>query len=104
MKVLTVDEVAKFLGIHRLTVYEKARKGEIPAVRVGRNWRILKEELESWLRKNIGKNKGAWKHSRRELKTHKPKQSRNSDPLLKVMGSCRSSGDLTNEIDKEIYK
>jgi excisionase family DNA binding protein len=41
--VLSTTEVAELLGIPRSTVYELARRGGLPARRVGRRWLFLRE-------------------------------------------------------------
>lgn len=41
----TVKEVAKELNVHRLTVINMIDRGEIAAVKVGRQWRIEEAEL-----------------------------------------------------------
>ena len=48
-QVMTVDEVAQYLGVVPDTVYRKARRGEIPAVKMGKMWRFPKETLDRWL-------------------------------------------------------
>ena len=49
-KLLTVEEVAAYLRINRETVVRKARKGEIPAVKIGyRSYRFHKEQIDEWL-------------------------------------------------------
>ena len=48
-RVMTVDEVAQYLGVVPDTVYRKARRGEIPAVKMGKMWRFPKETLDRWL-------------------------------------------------------
>jgi len=45
-EVMTVEEVAKYLGLSKPTVYKLARRGEIPAVKVGRSWRFHREAVE----------------------------------------------------------
>ena len=47
--IMTVDEVARYLGVVPDTIYRKARRGEIPAVKVGKMWRFPKETLDKWL-------------------------------------------------------
>jgi excisionase family DNA binding protein len=47
--VMTVTDVAEFLHIPVSTVYELARRGELPARRVGRTWRFLRPRLEEFL-------------------------------------------------------
>jgi excisionase family DNA binding protein len=43
--VLSTSEVAELLGIPRSTVHELARRGELPARRVGRRWVFLRDRL-----------------------------------------------------------
>ncbi len=47
---LTPDEAAAYLRVCRTTVYRLARAGQIPAVRVGGQWRFHKRDLYVWLR------------------------------------------------------
>lgn len=48
-KYLKVTEVAEFLRIGRTRAYELVSSGEIPSVRIGRNIRVSRKELERWL-------------------------------------------------------
>jgi excisionase family DNA binding protein len=43
--VLSTSEVAELLGIPRSTVHELARRGDLPARRVGRRWLFLRDRL-----------------------------------------------------------
>ncbi len=43
--VLSTSEVAELLGIPRSTVHHLARRGELPARRVGRRWLFLRDRL-----------------------------------------------------------
>lgn len=43
---LTLDEVATRLGVHVKTVRRQVREGRLPAVRVGRQYRVAAGELE----------------------------------------------------------
>ncbi len=47
--VLTAREVAELLHLPTSTVYDLARRGLIPAHRVGRAWRFVRQEIEQWL-------------------------------------------------------
>ncbi|MBI2855313.1 MAG: response regulator [Chloroflexi bacterium] len=49
-ELLTIKEAARYLRMNPLTVYRLASKGKVPAVKVGRHWRIHQERLEAWLR------------------------------------------------------
>lgn len=46
---LSTSELAKLLGISRIAVYKKIKKGEIKAIRVGRNFVIDKKDAASVL-------------------------------------------------------
>lgn len=39
----------QLLGLHPKTVQRMARRGEIPAIRIGRYWRFRASELNAWL-------------------------------------------------------
>ena len=41
----SVPEFAKKLGISRIAVFKKVKKGQIRAIRIGRNWAIPSDEL-----------------------------------------------------------
>jgi len=45
MEYLTVEEVAKSLKIHTNTVYKMCRQATIPAVKMGKEWRIDRHEF-----------------------------------------------------------
>lgn len=49
-EVLNVEQAAEFLGFSAYTVREKARAGEIPGRKVGREWRFFRQELLRWLK------------------------------------------------------
>ncbi len=44
-EVLTVKEVADYLRVSRVTIWRWCQQGTIPAWRVGRNWRIRRDDL-----------------------------------------------------------
>jgi excisionase family DNA binding protein len=45
-KYLTIEEVAKMLRLNKRTVYRLAVKGQIPAFKFGKSWRIDSARLE----------------------------------------------------------
>jgi len=45
----TPQEVADQLKVKRRTVTDWIRQGQLTGVRVGRNWRIKKEDLETFI-------------------------------------------------------
>ena len=46
---LTTEEVLAYLNVNLRTVYRLIKAGSIPAVRVGRQWRFRKRDLDKWL-------------------------------------------------------
>ena len=46
---LTTDQVLAYLKVDLKTVYRLAKTGKIPAVRVGRQWRFRKTDIDAWL-------------------------------------------------------
>jgi excisionase family DNA binding protein len=49
-EILNVEQAAEFLGFSPYTVREKARLGEIPGRKVGREWRFSREALLEWIK------------------------------------------------------
>jgi excisionase family DNA binding protein len=47
--VMTVPELCEYLQLSEATVREMLRKGTIPAVLIGRQWRIRKTAIDGWL-------------------------------------------------------
>lgn len=47
--VLTVEEAARALRIGRTAAYDAVRRGEIPAVKIGRSLRVPRHRLETLL-------------------------------------------------------
>ena len=51
--VLTVAEVASMMRVSKMTVYRLVHSGELPAVRVGRSFRVPEDEVNEYLRKSF---------------------------------------------------
>ena len=52
-KFLTVAEVAGMMRVSKMTVYRLVHNGEVPAVRVGRSFRVLESDVDEYLRKSF---------------------------------------------------
>ena len=52
-KFLTVAEVATMMRVSKMTVYRLVHGGELPAVRVGRSFRVLEEDVDEYLRNSF---------------------------------------------------
>ena len=46
---LTTDEVIESLKVNRRIIYRLAKAGQIPAVKVGHQWRFRKTDIDAWL-------------------------------------------------------
>ena len=42
---LTAEEVAEYFGVSMTTVYRWCREGRIPCLKIGKHWRVRREEL-----------------------------------------------------------
>ncbi|MFQ3676133.1 MAG: helix-turn-helix domain-containing protein [Endomicrobiia bacterium] len=49
-KLMTLEEVAKYLRLSVHTLYKMAQEGRIPALKAGTQWRFKKEEVDHWLK------------------------------------------------------
>lgn len=50
VKFLTVAEVASVMRVSKMTVYRLVHNGELPAVRVGRSFRVSEEDVNDYLK------------------------------------------------------
>ncbi|MEW6351459.1 MAG: helix-turn-helix domain-containing protein [Thermodesulfobacteriota bacterium] len=46
---MTTKEAAAFLRVHMVTLSQWAKKGYVPGVKVGKNWRFSRPKLTAWL-------------------------------------------------------
>lgn len=46
-KYLTIPQLAKILGVTRIAIYKRVKKGEIKSIRIGRNFAISIKEAEN---------------------------------------------------------
>ena len=53
MKFLTVAEVAAVMRVSKMTVYRLVHSGELPAVRVGRSFRVPEDAVNEYLREEL---------------------------------------------------
>ena len=49
IKVYTLDEVADILKVSRRTLYTYVKEGKLPAVKMGKYWRISQESLQAFI-------------------------------------------------------
>ena len=51
-KLLTLEQVAEYLNVDKFTVYRLLADKELPAFKVGNQWRFKRKMIENWLKKN----------------------------------------------------
>src|SRR5436305_7605628 len=51
-QLLTADEVARELGLQSTTIYQWCREGRLPAIKLGKEWRIRRAALDAFLEQN----------------------------------------------------
>ena len=54
-ELLTTQELAKYLKLRPETVLRKSRKGELPAVKIGRQYRFDVDQINNWLLQNANR-------------------------------------------------
>ncbi len=77
---LTIPELAKILGISRIAIYKRVKKGEIQAVKIGRSYAIPKKYLEDILGKSLGEEE------KKEIDRAVHKTVKEYGEVLKLLG------------------
>lgn len=49
IKVFTLDEVADILKVTKRTLYNYVKAGKLPAVKIGKYWRVSEESLQAFI-------------------------------------------------------
>lgn len=47
--IMTLPELAKYIRVHKSTVYRMLKQNRIPAIKVGNQWRFKKDRIDRWL-------------------------------------------------------
>jgi excisionase family DNA binding protein len=58
-RLLTVAEVADTMRVSNMTVYRLIKSGELPALRVGKNYRLRESDVDNYLSKRSVNQEGA---------------------------------------------
>ena len=58
-QIMTLREVAHYLGLHVMTVYKLTREGRVPAAKIGGQWRFKRDVLDEWLETQMHKREAA---------------------------------------------
>jgi excisionase family DNA binding protein len=58
-ELLRPEEVAEILGIGRTKLYTMIRRGELPALRLGKLVRVPRTQLDEWIADQVKGNRAA---------------------------------------------
>lgn len=53
---MTVDELAKYLRMKKVTIYKHAQEKKLPGFKVGSTWRFKKATIDRWIEAQETKN------------------------------------------------
>ena len=77
---ITIPELAKILGLSRIAVFKKVKKGVIKAVKIGRNYAIPRAYVDSILGNTLGDS------SKKEIDAAVRKTVKEYGRTLKLLG------------------
>ena len=80
-KYITIPGLAKLLGISRIAVFKKVKKGEIKAIKIGRNYAIPHNFLDQLLGKTLSTQ------AKREIDSAVKKAVSEYGQTLKLLGA-----------------
>lgn len=69
-RLLSVDEMATFLGVQRDTVYKWIERHGLPARKVGRLWKFRQGEVDQWFNQQPGRGEKAARKTTRAAHAH----------------------------------
>jgi excisionase family DNA binding protein len=46
--ILTLENVAEYLRVHPSTIYRLLKRKQLPAFKLGRDWRFNRESIDRW--------------------------------------------------------
>lgn len=78
---ITIPQLAKILGLSRVAVYKKVKKGQIKAVRIGRNYAIARKYVTNILGKAVGEE------DKRQIDRAVKKAVKEYGEVLRMLGS-----------------
>ena len=79
-KYITIPQLAEILGISRIAVFNKVKKGEIKAIKIGRNYAIPKKIIANIMGKALNNEE------KREIERAVKKTVREYGEVLKRLG------------------
>lgn len=46
---MSLEELAKYIGVSNTTVYRYLKQKKLPAIKIGKLWKFRKEKIDAWL-------------------------------------------------------
>ncbi len=80
-ELITTAELAKILGISRIAVFKRIKRGQIKAIRVGKNFVIAKDSLPEVLGRILSEK------NKREIETAVKKTVKEYGQTLRLLGN-----------------
>lgn len=77
---ITIPKLAKLLGVSRIAIYKRVKKGQIPATRIGRTYVITDQTIANILGKKVTEK------AKRQIDTAIHKTVREYGEVLKKLG------------------
>lgn len=56
-EVMTVKDLSEYLHCNQSTIYRLLKRGELPAFKVGSDWRFMTAEIRTWCKKKMANAK-----------------------------------------------
>lgn len=88
---LTTEEVLEYLQVNLRTVYRLIKAGKIPAVRVGRQWRFRRSDVDAWLESQRARG------ARTPAAASRPAQAGSGRPRILVVDDEASIRDMLSK-------
>ncbi len=60
--ILTLENVAEYLRVHPSTIYRLLKRKQLPAFKIGRDWRFSLESIDQW-RADAERSRGSVSYS-----------------------------------------
>ena len=78
---ITLPQLAQLLGISRIAVYKKVKKGQIKAVRIGKSFAVSQKQIANILEKSL------LEKDKKEIDAAVKKTVKEYGKVLKLLGS-----------------
>jgi excisionase family DNA binding protein len=56
-EVMTVKDLSEYLHCNQSTIYRLLKRGELPAFKVGSDWRFMTAEIRNWCKRRMSNAK-----------------------------------------------